>query len=387
MNQNNAFSISSCSSSSFRNISSINSSNNNSNSNKNSDSEKEINKADKIDSQNLNRGNSEPPFTITDQNLNKIKSQQQHPHLQSAHSVPTTQISENTTGIITCSERLKRIKPKSVSLSISPTISTTDQLVNTNFSPPFTPNQHTKSSASSLNNFLFFKFTSLTTNTSTVDQINQSDQLNQQPNKKTKKRRSFELFNSGIIRRQHSAQQSSQSSPGPASNSQSDQRRESISSAKQTNQQLPLSIISTGQQPVANQGVGGGSAVTTQIDPSTSNQTNQINQVVSSSGSAVSTPATTVSQVASRVGFARRFLNRSKTSGLLFGSSSLADQNRPHSRTVTELFRGEMSVRRPRGSFRNSLHRFGSSEATLRRPVRHHAWAFKDGEWYIAYGM
>ncbi|KAK4337198.1 hypothetical protein RND71_043297 [Anisodus tanguticus] len=44
-----------------------------------------------------------------------------------------------------------------------------------------------------------------------------------------------------------------------------------------------------------------------------------------------------------------------------------------------------MSVRRPRGSFRNSLHRFGSAEATLRRPMRHHAWAYKDGEWYIAY--
>lgn len=135
-------------------------------------------------------------------------------------------------------------------------------------------------------------------------------------------------------------------------------------------------------------GVNQQQSSTTQIEPSTSNQINTTpNQVVSSSGSAASTPATSFSSQVARVGFARRFLlNRSKTSGLLFGSSSLADQNRPHSRTVQELFRGEMSVRRPRGSFRNSLHRFGSAEATLRRPVRHHAWAFKDGEWYIAYG-
>ena len=201
--------------------------------------------------------------------------------------------------------------------------------------------------------------------------------------KKTKKRRSFELFNSGIIRRQHSAHQSSQSSPGPVLNSSaaSDQRRESISSPGKPAEPLPLSIISAGLQnsSVTNavgggqpqQNAGGGSQAT-QIEPA---------NVASSSGSIASTPALpSVAQIATRVGFARRFLNRSKTSGLLVGGSS-SEHSRPHSRTIQDIFRGEMSVRRPRGSFRNSLHRFGSAEATLRRPVRHHAWAFKDGEW------
>lgn len=202
--------------------------------------------------------------------------------------------------------------------------------------------------------------------------------------KKTKKRRSFELFNSGIIRRQHSAHQSSQSSPGPVlSSSQSEQqRRESVSSPGQPAEPLPLATISAGlpNSSVTN-AVGGGQPV--QQPAAAANQVTQLDptNVASSSGSIASTPALpSVAQIATRVGFARRFLNRSKTSGLLVGGSS-SEHSRPHSRTIQDIFRGEMSVRRPRGSFRNSLHRFGSAEATLRRPVRHHAWAFKDGEW------
>lgn len=45
-----------------------------------------------------------------------------------------------------------------------------------------------------------------------------------------------------------------------------------------------------------------------------------------------------------------------------------------------------MSVRRVRGSFRgSSLRRYGSSESS-RKPVRHHNWLYKNGEWRIAYG-
>ncbi|XP_025016177.1 sodium bicarbonate transporter-like protein 11 isoform X2 [Tetranychus urticae] len=43
-----------------------------------------------------------------------------------------------------------------------------------------------------------------------------------------------------------------------------------------------------------------------------------------------------------------------------------------------------MSVRRVRGSFRGSLRRYGSAESS-RKPIRHHSWMYRDGEWRIAY--
>lgn len=45
-----------------------------------------------------------------------------------------------------------------------------------------------------------------------------------------------------------------------------------------------------------------------------------------------------------------------------------------------------MSVRRVRGSFRGSLRRYGSAESS-RKPIRHHTWIYRNGEWRIAYGM
>jgi len=44
-----------------------------------------------------------------------------------------------------------------------------------------------------------------------------------------------------------------------------------------------------------------------------------------------------------------------------------------------------MSLRRVRGSFRGSLRRYGSAESS-RRPIRHHTWIYRDGQWKIAYG-
>ena len=46
----------------------------------------------------------------------------------------------------------------------------------------------------------------------------------------------------------------------------------------------------------------------------------------------------------------------------------------------------KMSVRRGvRGSFRGSLRRYGSAESS-RKPVRHHNWIYRNGEWRIAFG-
>lgn len=45
----------------------------------------------------------------------------------------------------------------------------------------------------------------------------------------------------------------------------------------------------------------------------------------------------------------------------------------------------KMSVRRVRGSFRGSLRRYGSAESS-RKPVRHHNWVYRNGEWRIAFG-
>lgn len=362
----------------------------------------------------LNRGNSVSSGTTTigifsiDSYKEKNKQQSDHHPLKTTQSVPTNKISSS--GIF---QRFKSSKSKSVSISTtsiisdhrSPVFSTSNSVSYSSTSS----NQLSPSKNNNLNNQEFATLNSapssatnssnfdstqnrqiISSNSTTATQQSQEEQCN---SKKTKKRRSFELFNTGkIIRRQHSAHQSSQSSPGPTINSTGEQRKESISSTNKATQQLPLSVVISTElnSSVTNQGVGGGVNQTTrvnqpitQLDPS---------NVASSGGSTSSTPANASSSsgfagVASTVNFARRFLlNRSKTSGLLFsGPSSLADQNRPHSRTVQEIFRGEMSVRRPRGSFRNSLHRFGSAETT-RRPIRHHAWAFKNGEWYIAYG-
>lgn len=184
--------------------------------------------------------------------INQIKNQQQHPQLESTQSAPTEGRDSkiNSSAVL---EQQKRTKPKSVSVSISAPVSSNNQPIDSNLNkrPPFNNQQNSnqinsKSSSSPLNSFLFSKFSSLTTSSSASfnQQDQQTNRSQSQQNKKTKKRRSFELFNSGIIRRQHSAQQSSQSSPGPTLNStQQDLRRESISSAKQTSQQLPLSII------------------------------------------------------------------------------------------------------------------------------------------------
>lgn len=404
----------------------------NRNNNNNSISDKTGKKADKIGKQQettgtsfssssgsflLNRNNSEPCSTTAAaaaiSTIDHSNSQnQQPPHhypLKSTQSVPTSKTSS--------SGLFQRFKPKSASVSISvpiATISTTkttgDHTVvfsnSTNYSQSTLASKLQssiqQSSPPTNQNHLFNPSNSIlssTTNSSTPGSTNQPQQQtptaasNQQPeqsNKKTKKRRSFELFNSGrIIRRQHSAHQSSQSSPGPLPNSSTgEQRRESTSSQHKTTQQLPLSVSAELDSSVTNnQGVGGGCTGSARVIQSTTHI--EPTNVASSSGSAASTPTGgSFAGVASTVNFARRFLlNRSKTSGLLVsGPSSLADQNRgPHSRTLQELFRGEMSVRRQRSSFRNSLHRFGSSE-TSRRPIRHHAWAYKEGEWYIAYG-
>ena len=55
-------------------------------------------------------------------------------------------------------------------------------------------------------------------------------------------------------------------------------------------------------------------------------------------------------------------------------------------KTTTTITIVIMSVRRVRGSFRGSLKRFGSAESS-RKPVRHHTWIYKNGEWRIAYGQ
>lgn len=43
-----------------------------------------------------------------------------------------------------------------------------------------------------------------------------------------------------------------------------------------------------------------------------------------------------------------------------------------------------MSVRRVKGSYRNSLRRFGSGDPN--KAVRNSAWIFRNGEWRLIFG-